>query len=160
MMSGCLPVVVSAKPSRYPGRKSWFKIDHASVESSYPFAKGMFYDGMEIDYESFVVQARSVSDIKPAMEAILADPDDLRRRQRNLQKYAPLVSYDVDANAPRENAFTQILNALKHRLYSPSTSKGISRNIPYGQKTSPLPKLTKQRLNRFIVVPEYNLLFC
>jgi hypothetical protein len=121
----------------------------------------MFYDGMEIDYESFVVQAQNVSDIKPAMEAILADPDELRRRQRNLRKFAPLVSYDVDANAPWENAFTQILKALKHHLDTPPASRGISRNkLPYGPKTSPLPKLTKKRLEKFIVVPEYKLLFC
>jgi hypothetical protein len=161
MMSGCLPVVVSANTSVYPGRKSWFRIHRSSVEASYPFAKGMFYDGMEIDYESFVVQAQNVSDIKPAMEAILADPDELRRRQRNLRKFAPLVSYDVDANAPWENAFTQILKALKHHLDSSSARPGISHNVlPYGPKTSPLPKLTKNRLNRFIVVPEYKLLFC
>jgi hypothetical protein len=121
----------------------------------------MFYDGMEIDYESFVVQAQNVSDIKPAMEAILADSDELRRRQRNLRKFAPLVSYDVDANGPWENAFTQILKALKHHLDSSSARAGISHNVlPYGPKTSPLPKLTKNRLNRFIVVPEYKLLFC
>jgi hypothetical protein len=168
MMSGCLPVVVSAKTSRYPGRKSWFKIDRSSVEASYPFAKGMFHGGMEIDYESFVVQARNVGDIKPAMEAILANPDELRRRQRNLRKYAALVSYDFDANAPRENAFTQILKVLKYYLHLPPDSDdssmsemGISRDaLPDGPKTQPRPELTKRLLGNFIVVPEHNLLFC
>jgi hypothetical protein len=168
MMSGCLPVVVSAEISRYPGRKSWFRENHASVEASYPFAKGMFHGGMEIDYESFVVQARNISDIKRAMEAILADPDDLRRRQRNLRMYAPLVSYDFDANAPRENAFTQILKAIHHYLHlppdsndSPMPEMGISRNaLPDGPKTQPHPELTQRLLGNFIVVPEHNLLFC
>jgi hypothetical protein len=79
-----------------------------------------------------------------------------------------LVSYDFDANAPRENAFTQILKVLKHYLHLPPESNdssmpemGISRNeLPDGPKTQPRPELTKRLLGNFIVVPEHNLLFC
>jgi hypothetical protein len=39
--------------------------------------------------------------------------------------------------------------------------KSLARTfLPNGPKTSPVPKLTDHFLDRFIVVPEYNLLFC
>ena len=43
----------------------------------------------------------------------------------------------------------------------PVPRKGIERDfIPFGSKISPRPKLTDKFLNRFIIVPEYKLMFC
>jgi len=118
IMSGCLPVVLAYNTSRVEGHKSWFRPEGVSVESSYPFAKGLFDESVEIDYESFVVQVPDkVTNIKPILEAILEDPGELKRRQENMAKYAPLLSYGAGKDAHKYNdAFLQIVKAIMHYM--------------------------------------------
>jgi len=120
IMSGCLPVVLSYNISRVEGHKSWFRPERATVESSYPFAKGLFDEAVEIDYESFVVQVPDeVTNIKPILEAILADPAELKRRQENMAKYAPLLSYGAGEDAHKyDDAFLRIVKAIRYYLNS------------------------------------------
>ena len=129
ILSGCLPVVLSFNESRLPGRKSWYHTQRASVESSYPFAKGIFDDSVEIDYESFVVQVQeNVSNIKPTLEAILANPKELQRRQANLAKYAPLLSYGIGNDAHKyDDAFLRIIKTIRYNLNGLETTNS-SRN--------------------------------
>lgn len=176
IMSGCLPVVLSFE-SRVEGKRtsSWFKPKRASVESSYPFIKGVFDESVEIDYESFVVQVPdSVDNIKPTLEALLANPEELLRRQTNMMKYAVRLSYGTGKDAHKyDDAFFEIQKAIRYYLdrnVKSSTSQlvgnqdfenGISRDeLPNGPKSSPHPQLTGRLLQRFIVVPEVKLLFC
>ena len=181
-MSGCLPVVLSFNESRVEGKKSWYRSKRATVESSYPFAKGVFDESVEIDYESFVVQVpESVDNLKSTLEALLANPEELLRRQTNMMKYAQMLSYGTGKDAHKYNdAFSQITKAIRyylnHNKVQSSHSKlvgvrnqelprfdmnGISRDsLPNGPKTSPHPQLTGRLLQKFIVVPERKLLFC
>lgn len=118
-MSGCLPVVLSFNKSRVAGHKSWFRSGKATVRSSYPFAKGLFSDdSIAIDYESFVVQVpENVTNIKGVMEALLLDPQELRRRQESMARYAPFLSYGTGQDAHKyDDAFLRIIKAIKHYL--------------------------------------------
>lgn len=148
IMSGCLPVVLSYNESRADGHKSWFRPGKATVESSYPFAKGLFDDeSVAIDYESFVVEVpENVTNIKPTLEALLADPSELRRRQENMAKYAPLLAYGMDKDAHKyDDAFLRIVKATRYYL-----NRFGDSNLPsVGRKANRLPKHIRTETSSF-----------
>jgi hypothetical protein len=115
-----------------PGGKSWYlpecaSGELASVQQTYPFAKGVFVgqDDLEIEYESFVVtipidhvnDPNNVSGILRTMESILADPLELRRRQLAMMKASVAFTYGMGKDAHQyDDAFAHILKALRYYL--------------------------------------------
>jgi len=100
---------------------SWHAEDSPyTVWDSFPFAKGSssIAPEHEIDYESFVVQVEGgVGNIKPTLESIMRNVTDLRRRQMNLMRYAPLLVYGMGKESHRyDDAFTQILRSIEFAL--------------------------------------------
>ena len=143
ILNGCLPVVLSFETPNLPGGKSWFipeaqKGEHASVWQTYPFAKGQFGGDQEfeIDYESFVVEAKislndetNMSVVLDAMERVLQDPNDLIRRQRIMMHYAMRLTYGMGRDAHRHrDAFWGVLGALRHYLDGIETNNGTNSN--------------------------------
>ena len=117
---GCIPVVLSF-PTGNGTDVSWHAIDSPyTVWDSFPFAKGSrsIAPEHEIDYESFVVQVDGgVGNIKPTLESIMRNATDLRRRQMNLMRYAPLFLYGMGKESHRyDDAFTQILRSIEFAL--------------------------------------------
>ena len=131
ILNGCIPVVLKFDTPNLVGGKSWFLPEGesgelASVQQTYPFAKGVFggQEDLEIDYESFVVEIpidvknqENVSGIIKAMESILADPAELRRRQLAMMRYAVAFTYGMGKDAHQyDDAFAHILKALRYYL--------------------------------------------
>ena len=80
-------------------------------------------DDFEIDYTSFVVRAlgdpQNETDMTPmlkAMEQVLADPQDVARRQRNMMKYITLFTFGLGKDAHRyDDAFAALMRTLERR---------------------------------------------
>jgi hypothetical protein len=78
---------------------------------------------IEIDYDSFVVRAlgnvadeTNVSSILTTMEEILADPQEVARRQRNMMAVAPLLTFGLGQDAHvYDDAFARIMRILEYR---------------------------------------------
>lgn len=117
---GCIPVVLSF-PTSNGTDVSWHAEDSPfTVRDSFPFAKGSrsIAPEHEIDYESFVVQVDGgVGNIKPTLESIMRNVTDLRRRQLELMRYAPLFVYGMGKDSHRyDDAFTQIMRSMEFAL--------------------------------------------
>lgn len=146
ILSGCLPVVLTWTTPSYPGGKSWFQPEYKvygtkkkksnrrktySIQQAYPFAKGLFgdddSDDIAIDYDAFVIECpgnqeneTDVSSLRLTMEDLLLNrPDEIRRRQLEMQRVAVSFSYGLGEDAHRyEDAFSRIIRTLKYRLSS------------------------------------------
>lgn len=132
ILSGCLPLVLSWETPVKPGGKSWFlkssydkRQRTYSIQQSYPFAKGLFNDEIEIDYESFVVECpgrpyfeRDVSCLRLTMEDLLLHrPDEIRKRQLAMKKVALLFTFGLGKDAHRyHDGFDRIMKALRFYL--------------------------------------------
>ena len=76
---------------------------------------------LEIDYNSFVVRAigdpNNEADMTPMfrmMEQVLADPEEIARRQRNMMKYLTLFTFGLGRDAHRyDDAFAAIMHRLE-----------------------------------------------
>ncbi|KAL9179807.1 hypothetical protein ACHAXT_007777 [Thalassiosira profunda] len=122
ILSGCIPVVLSFESSMagLAGR-SWHIPDGHPVYDVYPWATGSnsTYKHFEIDYPSFVVEVYGgVGNIKSAIESVVANQTDVRRRQLQLMRYAPAFAYGVgtDAHAHDNDAFARIIGSLRYYL--------------------------------------------
>ena len=131
ILNGCLPLVISWDTPSFPHGKSYFvpeghfsmQMDTWSVSQTYPFASGLFPDELAIDYSSFVVEApgniehiRDTSSVARKMEELLADREELKRRQLQMKEYALLFTMGVGEDAHRyEDEFARIIRTL--RLY-------------------------------------------
>jgi len=136
ILNGCLPVVLQFETPNLPGGKTWFlpennrAMEHSSVQQTYPFAKGAFPGASQegplevVDYESFVVevpmnrfQQKNVSGIMTAMERVLNNPEELRRRRLAMMKYAMSFTYGMGEDAHvYEDAFSKILSVLEYQF--------------------------------------------
>jgi hypothetical protein len=109
---------------------SWRVPDSVSHLNNHPFIKGLIgnkngnneSNHMEwIDYDSFVVKAAgnpkdesNLTSILTAIESILNNPKELRRRQLNLMSYAPRFTYGLGLDAHKyDDAFSQIMRQLE-----------------------------------------------
>ena len=129
ILSGCLPLVLSWETPDKPGGKSWFLKSSRdnrprtySIQQSYPFAKGLFNDEIEIDYESFVVECpgrpyfeRDVTCLRHTMEdLLLRRPDEIRKRQLAMKKIALSFTFGLGKDAHRyHDGFARIVKALR-----------------------------------------------
>jgi hypothetical protein len=123
--NGCLPLVLEWPKDN--GERSWHTPGQygCSTQLAYPFIKGMFWNDprIEIDYDSFVVRAlgnvadeTNVSSILTTMEEILADPQEVARRQRNMMAVAPLLTFGLGQDAHvYDDAFARIMRILEYR---------------------------------------------
>eukprot|EP00804_Cyclotella_cryptica_P013472 CCRYP_005185-RA/>CCRYP_005185-RA protein AED:0.07 eAED:0.07 QI:118/1/1/1/0.66/0.5/4/41/530 len=121
IMMGCIPVVLSFETEmQSASNKSWHSKNGSPIEDSFPWIKGsgVVDAANEIDYESFVVEVTGgVKNIKPVLEALFENPNEIRRRQIYLMKYASSFSYGMGENAHRyQDAFYKILQSLKFHL--------------------------------------------
>jgi len=124
--NGCLPVLHEWPTKDNPNQTNWYKYNiQYSKEQTYPF----FYekeDQSGIPYDSFVVTATGntadETDFSPmfnTMEAILKEPQELHRRQRNMAKYAKRFTYGLGMDAyAYDDAFSQILLELQRYVES------------------------------------------
>mmetsp|Transcript_31043 Transcript_31043/g.51282 ORF Transcript_31043/g.51282 Transcript_31043/m.51282 type:complete len:157 (-) Transcript_31043:1-471(-) len=137
IMSGCLPLLMEWKMytdpindvgNRGASNRTWYVANPlkymASVEESYPQFPSVFgYDeSIEIDYDSFVVTYpgkenynANFSAAGPTVEALMANTTELRRKQVNLMKHAPMFSFGLGHDAHiYDDAFHRILLAMGH----------------------------------------------
>jgi len=119
ILSGCIPVVLQYT-SDEKGWSSWFHRNRSSIRRCYPFGRGVFFnDTMAgIDYTSFVVQIDGdcgLKCMKPRLEALLREPDKIRRLRKNLMEAARLLSYGLDQGSyGYPDAFSALLVTLRH----------------------------------------------
>ena len=126
ILMGCIPVVVSCPTNPYinnDGNRStvsWHTDGGRPYEDAYPWTpeSGNVYPHHAIDYKSFVVEVPcSISKVRPTIEQLMNNYTDIRRRQLNMMKYAPLLSYGMGADSHRyPDAFYQILQSLRHHV--------------------------------------------
>mmetsp|Transcript_31985 Transcript_31985/g.58611 ORF Transcript_31985/g.58611 Transcript_31985/m.58611 type:complete len:462 (-) Transcript_31985:453-1838(-) len=125
IMMGCIPVVLEFD-SGQEGKKSWHQNGGQPLENSYPWIQGSNSTDPknEIDYRSFVVVVTGgVQNVRPAIEALMQNYTEVRRRQLTLMKYAPYFSYGMGADAHKyPDAFSKILEGL--RFYVDGLSLG------------------------------------
>ena len=127
MLSGCIPVVLAHRfTDRETGRTvtSYFaRAQGASNAKVYPWARGSFGDGhpdMGIDYSELVVEIPAecgVDCIPSVLEGLLLnDTAALRRKQRNLARYARLFSFGMGEGRifERVDAMSALLIAARH----------------------------------------------
>ena len=119
IMMGCIPVVLAFETAG-GGKISWHQPGGAPMENSYPWAKGakVTQHENEIDYRSFVVEVHGgVENFRPTLEALMQNYTEIRRRQLNLMKYAPLLSYGMASDSHKHpDAFSKILESLRYNL--------------------------------------------
>jgi hypothetical protein len=133
IFSGCLPLVVewplsTVNEGSNKSATSWWIPGGVSNLNNHPFIKGLIDNNgnesnhMEwIDYDSFVVKAAgnpkdesNLTSILTAIESILNNPKELRRRQLNLMSYAPRLTYGLGLDAHKyDDAFSQIMRQLE-----------------------------------------------
>ena len=103
ILSGCIPAVLAYK---------WFDKQENATQVSYfshglpnyvflPFAKGAFEGDpdMGIDYQEMVVEVDGSCGLrcmKPTLEKLMKNSEELRRKQQALAWYAPLFSFGMD----------------------------------------------------------------
>lgn len=126
ILMGCIPVVVSCPTNPFinnDGNRStvsWHTDGGRPYEDAYPWTpeSGNVYPHHAIDYKSFVVEVPcSIAEVRPTIENLMNNYTDIRRRQLNMMKYAPLLSYGMGADSHRyPDAFYQILQSLRHHV--------------------------------------------
>ena len=143
MLSGCIPVVLAHRDDgRGAAATSYFArgpgITNADV---YPWARGSFGDahpGMGIDYSELVVEVPAecgVDCIPPVLEGLLLnDTAALRRKQRNLARYARLFSFGMGKGRAfeRVDAMSALLVAARHHAMMLLGLGGATSAFPGG----------------------------
>jgi hypothetical protein len=95
------------------------------VDESYPFGKGWSSDYEKaLDYVSFTVECigndtneQDMSSVKPAMELLLANPDELKKKQLALPAAVVATTYGLGHDAHRhEDAFAHVIRSLRAYL--------------------------------------------
>lgn len=114
ILNGCIPVVLGFDSGSH---KSYYLPDGYPIKDSYPWAKGSnsTCKDEEIDYRAFIVEVASVESVKPAVQALMRNASDIRRRQLLLRKYAPTFCYGLGGDAHKyQDAFSKILESLRY----------------------------------------------
>ena len=129
ILMGCLPVVLSFKSGH--NMRSYHYPEGFAIHDSYPWAKGSnsITEQNEIDYQSFVVEVSGgVGNIKPAIEALMRNPSEVRQRQINLMKYASYFSYGMGKDSYKyPDAFSRIIESLRFYLANMRDRKNMDK---------------------------------
>jgi len=133
IVMGCIPVVLAFDTSKssasvaggFASNTSWHSPGGYPMGDVYPWAKGSngTYPEEEIDYRLFVVEVHGgVGNVKPAIEALMENPREIRRRQLMLRKYAPYFCYGMggDSHSYRD-AFSKMMESVRFYLSSISS---------------------------------------
>jgi hypothetical protein len=126
ILSGCLPVVLtyrfhSESDPDGVNLTSYFG-PNVPLKNYLPFAKGSFEGepDMGIDYSQLVVEvdgACGLACMKPTLEALMKNPEELRRKQKAVARYARLFSVGLEDNAWKYvDAVTALLVHARHEI--------------------------------------------
>jgi len=140
LMNGCLPLVIEWKMEH---GLSWHTPENdREPKDVYPFHPDGYYSKSitDIDNDSFVVRVpgdrkheRNFSLVKTVVEELLANPEELKRKQLSLMKNAHKLSFGLGLDAHKyDDMFQRTLQAMGQ--YSKSLGPRKTATDPYSNR--------------------------
>lgn len=124
IMSGCIPVVLAYKWQENNSNSTLVSYFAGGVPNSVflPFARGSFTGepDMGIDYGEIVVEVDGSCGLpcmKPELERIMKNPEELQRKQRAIARYSTLFTFGLEQNAFKyPDALSAMLVSSRHHV--------------------------------------------